>query len=581
MVDDEAVLVVPRPSGWVLASALLSACTLSLGYPEFGAETCGAEDHDGDGLVGCADPDCDATCGEHDRATTCRDGRDNDHDGLVDGLDVGCWTTRSVSFDRCATVSGEGVTLGARLGIDWTVSSPGPAVGPAPPTPVTTPFGDGLEGASPHPSNLLSVTPSTGASAPATLTFTLALRATPGLRETSLVVGPDLPSSLFVGVGATFTLTPTLDAAGQPTLTLVPSNATPPMVLGPLDDLAWHRVVLIVTFASGASADAPSATVTASMDGGSSTAPAPLQIRQGWGAAAALDVGLVLAEGAAIVSVTAVRTALQRCGARDPSGLPFGSVVSGAWTDDLLCVLSSEIDGIGPSLWVGGIDPAHAQLPTLVMIPPDPLVPRLRAIAWDDVRREMVGVLTADGHTSDRFVVVAPSLARADGCGGVWEEIGPMFADASTTLPATYIASRGSEGAAAGLDFTGTGERVLARGDFQFPGSFTIVDRADAGLGPQSALDGLVRIGDDWLLTRNTLGAQIDLLRLTDAACDDCALATVLPSHELGTFDARFVGFERSSALVLSPPPEPGRAWDGLFFYHGQGNGMTWMHVTP
>lgn len=49
------------------------------------ARDCGYIDDDGDGLVGCADPDCPA-CVE----TACTNARDDDHDGLVDALDPDC-----------------------------------------------------------------------------------------------------------------------------------------------------------------------------------------------------------------------------------------------------------------------------------------------------------------------------------------------------------------------------------------------------------------------------------------------------------------------------------------------------------
>src|SRR5438552_1030376 len=48
-------------------------------------------DDDGDGLVDCADPDCDGSgsCPEN-TAARCSDGRDNDGDGLVDCNDPNC-----------------------------------------------------------------------------------------------------------------------------------------------------------------------------------------------------------------------------------------------------------------------------------------------------------------------------------------------------------------------------------------------------------------------------------------------------------------------------------------------------------
>lgn len=49
-------------------------------------------DNDGDGLIDCADPDCDgsAVCGPEDTDARCKDGVDNDGDGFVDCEDKDC-----------------------------------------------------------------------------------------------------------------------------------------------------------------------------------------------------------------------------------------------------------------------------------------------------------------------------------------------------------------------------------------------------------------------------------------------------------------------------------------------------------
>ncbi|MCL7486958.1 MAG: choice-of-anchor F family protein [Desulfobulbaceae bacterium] len=54
-------------------------------------------DNDGDGLIDCADPDCEGIemCGPEGKGDTCSDGYDNDGDGQIDCYDSGCAKNRA------------------------------------------------------------------------------------------------------------------------------------------------------------------------------------------------------------------------------------------------------------------------------------------------------------------------------------------------------------------------------------------------------------------------------------------------------------------------------------------------------
>lgn len=107
-------LAVRRPASG-LASALValvtSHCSLALGYPEVEGENtdvlCADErDQDLDGLVDCADEDCDGQCVEAG-PVLCRDGRDNDRDGVIDVDDARCWGEHALAVsDACSSIRG-------------------------------------------------------------------------------------------------------------------------------------------------------------------------------------------------------------------------------------------------------------------------------------------------------------------------------------------------------------------------------------------------------------------------------------------------------------------------------------------
>ena len=92
----------------LLAVASLSAgCEAVFDYPSSSDETSAsactdATDNDFDGLIDCADPDCDGHCAEGDPAT-CADGRDNDGDGRRDAQDPRCWHVEAPSVVRCTS----------------------------------------------------------------------------------------------------------------------------------------------------------------------------------------------------------------------------------------------------------------------------------------------------------------------------------------------------------------------------------------------------------------------------------------------------------------------------------------------
>lgn len=102
-----------------MCALALASCSVLNAYPTPSAEVCDGMrgDEDLDGLVDCADPDCDGQCPEE--GERCLDGRDNDQDGLVDALDSRCWTSASVSIDRCAPIHASDVTLAPILGSAW------------------------------------------------------------------------------------------------------------------------------------------------------------------------------------------------------------------------------------------------------------------------------------------------------------------------------------------------------------------------------------------------------------------------------------------------------------------------------
>ncbi len=100
--------------------ALLASCSLALTYPHGGEERLACADgmdQDLDGLVDCADPDCDGQCPEQD-AVACADGRDQDGDGLVDARDPQCWPGHSVTLSPDACVSVAGTTYQPAAALD-------------------------------------------------------------------------------------------------------------------------------------------------------------------------------------------------------------------------------------------------------------------------------------------------------------------------------------------------------------------------------------------------------------------------------------------------------------------------------
>ncbi|MCZ7679436.1 MAG: hypothetical protein M5U28_12015 [Sandaracinaceae bacterium] len=90
----------------------LSSCAFLNAYPppedESTAAACrDGADNDVDGLFDCEDPSCDSQCPEGDSLQTCADGRDQDGDGRVDAADPDCFAYVSTfEVERCGSVAG-------------------------------------------------------------------------------------------------------------------------------------------------------------------------------------------------------------------------------------------------------------------------------------------------------------------------------------------------------------------------------------------------------------------------------------------------------------------------------------------
>lgn len=569
-----------------------AGCTLLYGYDALPAEVCGnGHDDDGDGLIDCADPiDCDATCGERPSAlpgqSTCRDGRDNDHDGLIDGHDVGCWTSASLSFDRCATIAGSDLVLGTTLGVDW-LSVPGGAGQPTVVAePIATDFGPGLSGPVPMPgaqaetTYLLSASPSTGALDGTTMNVDVGIVTctTNCAGNLAVLFGPNLSSAGLVTGGHTLALSWFCNAPTDCEVRLNLGSGTITTTMAPAN--AWRQVRVSVTMTGGTVGVPASMTATMTIDDlVSEPMSAPLPAT--WGLAPALDVGFGIAQGAAVLGVETTRSAFERCGARIPDPRMPAGVSSGTWTSDGVCVLGQR-DGGRFALWHADVAPGHEALPVFTELGAEGPVDRLRAIAWDADHQELVGVLTSAEHVIERLVF-DPSIARAPSCAGPWREIGPLFADAGVVIPVPSVvaSATSSELLAFVLDGAPDAHPLLrSQGDFTRAGSFSMVESGPPRLPTGTTLGGLAQLGADWLVMVDADSSGLAMHRLADGLCDRCALTTLAPSHEPGTFDEAAVG--RPSTLVMAPDPRPGEPWDGLFFYaSATGRGLTWTHVTP
>lgn len=102
----------------------LAGCRAVLPFPDPVAEGVDVEscrdfvDQDLDGLLDCADPDCDGSCTEE--PPRCADGRDNDLDGASDPIDPSCWRERAIAVERCATTEGTDAVLVSGAEFGWT-----------------------------------------------------------------------------------------------------------------------------------------------------------------------------------------------------------------------------------------------------------------------------------------------------------------------------------------------------------------------------------------------------------------------------------------------------------------------------
>ncbi len=94
-------------------------------------------DNDGDGLIDCADPDCDSqpcanggtcamsTCrGTRSEAGLCDDGIDNDMDGLIDCADPDCVASLCTSSNKCTTAAHCDATGACDGGVPRTCTTP-------------------------------------------------------------------------------------------------------------------------------------------------------------------------------------------------------------------------------------------------------------------------------------------------------------------------------------------------------------------------------------------------------------------------------------------------------------------------
>ncbi len=107
-----------------LTIVLLGGCRAVLPFPDLAVEGATVEscqdfvDQDLDGLLDCADPQCDGSCTEE--PPRCADGRDNDMDGATDQLDPSCWRERAIAVERCATTEGTDTVLVSGAEFGWT-----------------------------------------------------------------------------------------------------------------------------------------------------------------------------------------------------------------------------------------------------------------------------------------------------------------------------------------------------------------------------------------------------------------------------------------------------------------------------
>ena len=116
-----------RRAGATVTSLIVASfgggCAVALPYTDLEMEVCdNTRDDDGDGLLDCADPDCDGTCAE--TGALCSDERDNDRDGDVDWRDPQCWSeVARTEIDTCTSIQGGEWSFPPELGRAWVLDA--------------------------------------------------------------------------------------------------------------------------------------------------------------------------------------------------------------------------------------------------------------------------------------------------------------------------------------------------------------------------------------------------------------------------------------------------------------------------
>lgn len=559
-----------------LAATVLGSCTLLLPFPppeieSVEAGTCrDGEDNDFDGLTDWEDPDCVL---DESEAAMCEDGRDNDGDGRIDYEDPGCWRYARAVVERCTRVAGiDDLRPFEEPGDFWAGAG----------TLVDQGDGFGLEADASGERALILIPPITGAARSLRVVLDLTLTGeafdSPGepiltvvrARDVGSDVRPDLQTEQKLVI-----MTALEDAHGEPLGLVAFSNSTtggggaiPVGTAEPAD----AQLTLFITDTGQPRLRIETATEWAERSSGEPVPWSPIDaLRLIWSAPA----------GVRVRSLRVHTDPADTCGTPpDLLAPPFSEPRALAHGRGTTCLVLANPTRESQATTQLGRSPDEGA--TWEAIANDPQVTGLNScggILWDDA----LGVFRAACTPPTGGGLV---LGESSDCGRNWRRAGapPGLTEVSRALGYTMLGERHELwwGSQDGLVRQWTDDPTLSTALARDEPEMLVLED-----GTPLVADGvrvsLTRVGSDRLFVRSD-GVDVSLVVATAVAGEPAHVATVIdplisPSGIAGTFDSGLLSFG-SATLVPSSQDEAARL---LVVYAGSthcADGVCGQHAS-